>query len=79
MATSADDAHSSAPRFCPWCGSQSPFRSQPRAPLWQKLADEKGADPPDAVEDALHTDTWVTGCPDCKWVSHVIGHHAGTT
>lgn len=79
MASDADERHGTPPRFCPWCGARSPYRSQPRTPLWQRLADETGADPPVAVEDALHTDAWVTGCEGCRWVSHVIGHHAGAS
>jgi hypothetical protein len=28
------------------------------------------------MEDALHTDAFVTGCEGCRRVSHVIGHEA---
>ena len=66
-----------APQFCPWCGAPTPYRPEAHTPLWQRLADEKGTEAPDVMEDALHTDAYVTGCPGCRRVSHVVGHEAG--
>lgn len=66
----------SAPGFCPWCGRPTPYRPEDRTPLWQQLADETGTPAPTVMEDALHTDAFVTGCEGCRRVSHVIGHEA---
>lgn len=65
-----------APRFCPWCGTASPFRSDPHTPLWRRAADEKGTEPPQVLDEVLHIDAYVTGCGKCRRVSHVIGHEA---
>jgi hypothetical protein len=64
------------PQFCPWCGSPSGYRREARTPLWDRLAKERGRDAPDVLEEALHTEGYVTGCPGCRRISHVIGHPA---
>ena len=67
------------PQFCPWCGTPSPYQADPRTPLWQQAAEETGREAPDVVQDALDTESYVTGCAGCRRVSHVIGHVAGRT
>ncbi|MFN2388173.1 MAG: hypothetical protein ABR575_01000 [Actinomycetota bacterium] len=62
------------PQFCPWCGVPVPYRADEHTPLYRALADQKGVEPPDAMEHSLHTDAYVCGCPGCRRVSHVIGH-----
>lgn len=64
-----------APQFCPWCGSPATYRPDEHIPLWKEAADEKGIEAPAVVREALHTDAYVVGCPGCKRLSHVIGHH----
>lgn len=64
------------PQFCPWCGSPSGYRPEPRTPLWGRLAEERGLQAPDALEQALPTEGYVTGCPGCRRISHVVGHPA---
>ncbi len=66
------------PQFCPWCGTPAPYTTEEHTPLWQRLADESGRAAPESTEEALHTDAFVTGCPGCKRLSHVIGHRAQT-
>ena len=43
-------------------------------PLWERLAAEQGRQAPHVLEETLHTEGYVTGCPGCRRVSHVIGH-----
>ena len=74
MAQQPEIAEIESPGFCPWCGSPAPFRSDRHTPLWRELADERSVEVPDVVEQVLHTDAYVCGCPGCKRVSHVIGH-----
>jgi hypothetical protein len=62
------------PQFCPWCGSPSGYRREARMPLWERLAAEQGRQAPQVLEETLHTEGYVTGCPGCRRVSHVIGH-----
>jgi hypothetical protein len=62
------------PQFCPWCGSPTGYRPEPRMPLWERLAKDHGRQAPDMLEDALQTEGYVTGCPGCRRISHVIGH-----
>ncbi len=64
------------PQFCPWCGTPSPYRSERHTPLWQRAAEETGQEPPEPMQEALETEAFVTGCPGCRRVSHVIGHEA---
>ena len=64
------------PRFCPGCGASCDYRSEPRTPLWERAAEQSCQEPPEAVQEALHTDAYVTGCSECRHVSHVIGHEA---
>lgn len=66
-----------APQFCPWCGTPSPYRSEPHTPLWQRAAEETGQVAPEVVQESLETEAFVTGCAGCRRVSHVVGHHAG--
>jgi hypothetical protein len=63
-----------APQFCPWCGSPSPYKPEAHTPLWQRLAEESHQDAPQPVKEALHTEAFVTECPGCRRISHVIGH-----
>ncbi len=72
-----DVAEIDMPQFCPWCGTPSPYRSEPHTPLWEQAARETGQDPPEVLEEALETEAFVTGCAGCRRVSHVIGHEAG--
>ncbi len=69
---SVNDANQ--PEFCPWCGTPVPYRSDSHTPLYRTLADEHQVEPPDVVEDSLHTDAFVCGCPGCRRISHVIAH-----
>jgi hypothetical protein len=64
------------PQFCPWCGSPSGYRPEPRTPLWERLAKDQGRQAPDVLEESLQTEGYVTGCPGCRRISHVIGHPA---
>jgi hypothetical protein len=64
------------PQFCPWCGSPSGYRPDPRMPLWGRLAKDRGRQAPDVLEETLQTEGYVTGCPGCRRISHVIGHPA---
>ena len=64
------------PQFCPWCGTPSPYRSEPRTPLWERAAEETGQEPPDVMHEVLDTESFVTGCPGCRRVTHVVGHEA---
>ncbi|MDQ3680682.1 MAG: hypothetical protein M3378_09120 [Actinomycetota bacterium] len=64
------------PQFCPWCGTPSPYRSEPHTPLWQRAAEETGQEAPEAVRETLETEAFVTGCAGCRRVSHVVGHEA---
>jgi len=65
------------PQFCPWCGTPSPYRSEPHTPLWQRAAEETGQEAPDVVQEGLETEAFFTGCAGCRRVSHVVGHHVG--
>ncbi len=67
------------PQFCPWCGAPSPYRREEHTPPWERLAAEKGTRAPETIEDALHTDAYVTGCAGCRRISHVIGHEASSS
>jgi hypothetical protein len=67
-----------APQFCPWCGAPSSYRTQRFTPTFEAAAREKNVEPPTVLQEALHTDAFVAGCPSCRRVSHVIGHKAGS-
>ena len=71
-ASAADDR----PQFCPWCGTPTPYRQERHTPLWQRAAEERGEEAPETMRDALDTEAFVTGCPGCRRLSHVIGHEA---
>jgi Tfp pilus assembly protein PilW len=45
-------------------------------PLWGRLAEDRGRQAPDVLEETLQTAGYVTGCPGCRRISHVIGHPA---
>ncbi len=70
------------PQFCPWCGTPVPYEGHEHEPRFETLADEarrRGEEPPalpKRVEDILSGESFVTACPGCRTVSHVIGHHA---
>lgn len=70
------------PQFCPWCGSPLDYEEHHHEPRHAALADQaraRGQEPPplpERVEDILSGDSYVSACPGCRTVSHVIGHHA---
>ncbi len=64
------------PQFCPWCGTPTPYRPETRAPLWLRAAEQSGQEAPEVLQEVLHTEAYVTGCPGCRRVSHVVGHEA---
>ncbi len=64
------------PQFCPWCGTPSAYRAEPHKPLWQRAAEETGQEAPEVMREVLETEAFVTGCPGCLRVSHVVGHEA---
>lgn len=68
-------AEITSPGFCPWCGTPSVYREEPHTPLWSRLAEEHHTTAPEVIQENLHTDAYATGCPGCRRVSHVIGHH----
>lgn len=52
---------------------------EPRHVRLNAEARERGADPPplpDRIEEVPSGESYVTGCPGCRVVSHVIGHRA---
>ncbi len=73
------------PQFCPWCGSPAAYEEHAHEPRYERLEAEarsRGAEPPplpERVQEVLSGETYVTGCPGCRMVSHVIGHRAQTT
>ncbi len=77
MADTPDTAEIDRPQFCPWCGTPSPYRSEPHTPTWQRAADQTGQRAPEVVQESLETEAYVTGCEGCRRVSHVVGHHIG--
>lgn len=72
----------STPQFCPWCGTPVPYDKHEHEPRYATLAEQaraRGEEPPPLpkrVEDILSGESYVTACPGCRTVSHVIGHHA---
>ena len=67
------------PQFCPWCGTPAPYRPEPHTPLWQRAAEDTGQEAPEVMHDVLDTEAFVTGCPGCRRMSHVVGHEAHRT
>jgi hypothetical protein len=65
-----------SPQFCPWCGSPSAYRREGHTPAWKVLAEIEGVEPPAFLKEALPTAAFVTGCPGCRHLTHVIGHAA---
>jgi hypothetical protein len=69
-----ESLHNEPPQFCSWCGARTAYQIEDHMPLWQRLEAEKGVAFPRAVEEAVHTDAYRTGCAQCGRISHVIGH-----
>jgi hypothetical protein len=69
-----------APRFCPWCGAAIRFEEHEHEPRYAALAAHaraRGKEPPPLpkrVQDVLAGDAYVGVCPDCRTISHVVGH-----
>ena len=52
---------------------------EPRYELLANQARARGTDPPplpERVEEMLSGDSFVTACPGCRTISHVVGHKA---
>lgn len=70
------------PQFCPWCGSPVGFEEHDHEPRYELLAEQaraRGGEPPPLpkrVEDMLSGESYVTACPGCRTISHVVGHKA---
>ena len=70
------------PQFCPWCGSPVGYEEHGHEPRYQLLAEQaraRGEDPPPLparIQDMLSGDSYVTACPGCRTISHVVGHKA---
>jgi hypothetical protein len=71
------------PQFCPWCGSPTGWEAHHHEPRFELLAEQaraRGEDPPplpERVQEMLSGESFVTACPGCRIVSHVVGHRAG--
>jgi hypothetical protein len=69
-----------SPQFCPWCGSPVAWEEHGHEPRYAMLADQaraRGESPPplpERVEQMLSGDSFVTACPGCRTISHVVGH-----
>jgi hypothetical protein len=67
------------PQFCPWCGSPIGYEQHEHKPRYATLAAEAGVDPqdlPERVRGLLVGSSYVTACPGCRTISHVVGHRA---
>ena len=68
------------PQFCPWCGSPVGYEEHEHEARYALLADQaraRGEQPPplpQRVEEMLSGDSYVTACPGCRTISHVVGH-----
>ena len=68
------------PQFCAWCGSPAAYEEHEHEPRYKLLANQaraRGADPPplpERVAEMLSGDSYVTACPGCRTLSHVVGH-----
>ena len=71
-----------SPQFCPWCGTPTAYEPHEHEPRYAELAERKGIDPallPERVRDLLGGSAFVTACPGCRTVSHVVGHRAAAS
>jgi hypothetical protein len=68
------------PQFCPWCGSPVAWEEHGHEPRYAMLAEQArahGEEPPplpERVQQMLSGDSFVTACPGCRTISHVVGH-----